>query len=258
MPREITRRCFPTSDRGANPVSHSTNTPATTHPSNKQPHGSLFRSRPALPRYGANGSIGWKGGSPLLATTSTRFWSKKPGQAMKSRHFALTLYCYCSAAGSSPSAGSPLSDPAFTTRPQAAPCLTAYYMVLIFPLVVVVPFSAFRSLSAERDENTYDLLRVSSLTPRQIITGKLASSIVQMGVYFSAVAPCLAFTYLLRGIDILTIALFLSFAVLACMGLSMLGLLAAATTQKNRGQIFSRSDSSHCFLVFFDRMRSHY
>ncbi|HNU08284.1 MAG TPA: hypothetical protein PKO33_11010, partial [Pyrinomonadaceae bacterium] len=69
--------------------------------------------------------------------------------------------------------------------------LLFYYGILAFPLAVIVPFAAFRSLAAERDENTYDLLAVSTLTPRQIINGKLGSAIVQMGVYFSAISPCL-------------------------------------------------------------------
>ena len=63
-------------------------------------------------------------------------------------------------------------------------------------------YAAFRSLAAEREDNTYDLLSITTLKPRQIISGKLGSSVVQMGVYFSAITPCLAFTYLLRGIDL--------------------------------------------------------
>ena len=43
--------------------------------------------------------------------------------------------------------------------------------------------AAFRSLAAEREDNTYDLLSITTLKPRQIISGKLGSSIVQMVVY---------------------------------------------------------------------------
>lgn len=77
--------------------------------------------------------------------------------------------------------------------------LVWYFGILTFALTVVVPFGAFRSLASEREENTYDLLRVSTLSARQIVNGKIASAAVQMGVYFSAVAPCIAFSYLLRG-----------------------------------------------------------
>ena len=51
-------------------------------------------------------------------------------------------------------------------------------------------------------------------------SGKLGSAILQMMVYYSALAPCIAFTYLLRGIDIITIGLFLAYSFLASLLLS--------------------------------------
>jgi ABC-type Na+ efflux pump permease subunit len=69
-----------------------------------------------------------------------------------------------------------------------------------------VPYGAYRSLATEREDRTYELLSVTTLRPRQIIGGKLAGAVLQMLVYLSAISPCLAFTYLLRGLDILTIA----------------------------------------------------
>ena len=38
-----------------------------------------------------------------------------------------------------------------------------YYAILAFPLAVVVPYAAFRSLAAEREDNTYDLLSITTL-----------------------------------------------------------------------------------------------
>ncbi len=81
-----------------------------------------------------------------------------------------------------------------------------YYLILAFPLLVIVPYGAFRSLAGEREDRTYELLSITTLKPRQVISGKLGSAVLQMLVYFSAVSPCLAFTYMLRGIDVLTIA----------------------------------------------------
>ncbi len=62
------------------------------------------------------------------------------------------------------------------------------------------------------------LLSITTLKPRQIISGKLGSSIVQMAVYFSAITPCLAFTYLLRGVDVPTIAVLLVYTFLGRLG----------------------------------------
>jgi hypothetical protein len=111
-----------------------------------------------------------------------------------------------------------------------------YYIVLTFPLLVVVPLAAFRSLASEREDNTYDLLSITTLKSRQIISGKLGSAVAQMGVYLSAITPCLAFTYLLRGVDIPTIAVLIGFTFLWSLALSITGLLLATLTQQRFAQ----------------------
>src|SRR5207244_7068662 len=107
-----------------------------------------------------------------------------------------------------------------------------YYTILAFALFVVVPYAAFRSLAAEREDNTYDLLSITTLRSRQIISGKLGSAVLQMAVYFSAIMPCLAFTYLLRGIDLPTITFVLAYLFLWSLGLSMVGILVATLTKR--------------------------
>ena len=58
-----------------------------------------------------------------------------------------------------------------------------------------------------------------------------------MAVFFSAIMPCLAFTYLLRGVDIVTIALLLIYTFFGSLGLSMLGLTLATASKQRYGQI---------------------
>lgn len=164
---------------------------------------------------------------------------KEARQALKSRHFTFTFllllaWCWLATIG-----GVALVGPGIYYAAAGGTLFQWYYFALILPLAIVVPFTAFRSLCGEREENTYDVLRVSALSPRQIVSGKLGSAMVQMAVYFSAVAPCLAFTYLLRGLDVITIALLLTYAALGCAGLSMIGLFAAAIAQRKQGQVLS-------------------
>jgi hypothetical protein len=116
--------------------------------------------------------------------------------------------------------------------------LSWYYGILAFPLVVVVPYSAFRSLASEREDNTYDLLSITALRPRQIISGKLGSSVVQMAVYFSAITPCLAFTYLLRGVDLPTIGVLMVYTFCGSLGLSMISILLATLSEQRFAQVF--------------------
>jgi len=101
----------------------------------------------------------------------------------------------------------------------------------------VVPYGAFRSMCGEQEDRTYELLSITTLHPRQIVSGKLASSIVQMLVYLSAVSPCLAFTYLLRGIDVFTIFLVVAYLFAGSLGYTMLALLLATLTDRRHWQI---------------------
>ena len=109
-------------------------------------------------------------------------------------------------------------------------------MILAFPLLVVVPHGAFRSLSDERDDRTFELLAITTLSPRQIIAGKLGAAMIQMLIYLSAVSPCLTFTYLLRGIDLPTILLGLGYTVLASLGLSLVSILAGSVAAERPWQ----------------------
>lgn len=156
---------------------------------------------------------------------------KETRQALKSKQFLITfvlllLACWLWSIG-----GVAIIGPEIYYRQSGPTLFAGYYLILSFPLTVIVPFSAFRSLINEQEENTYDVLSISTLSPRQIVTGKLGSSLVQMVVYFSAVAPCLAFTYLLRGIDIFTMGVLMCYVFFGALALSAIGLLLATISK---------------------------
>ncbi len=161
---------------------------------------------------------------------------KETRQALKSRQFVFTFVALLVACWLITIIGVAMIGPGIYYSASGGVLLQWYYYVLLFPLAVIVPFTAFRSLLTEKEDNTYDLLTVTTLSPRRIVNGKLSSAMIQIGVYFSAIAPCIAFTYLLRGIDVLTIALLLALAVLGSIGLSMVGLVFAAAAKQKYGQ----------------------
>ena len=80
--------------------------------------------------------------------------------------------------------------------------------------------------------------------------GKLGSAILQMMVYYSALAPCIAFTYLLRGIDIITIGLFLAYTFMASLLLSIFGLMMATVTRARHWQVLLSVVFVMALLVF--------
>ncbi len=151
---------------------------------------------------------------------------KETRQALKSRQFVLTfmvtlLACWIASFALVAIVG---ADVFYISSGDEM--LLVYCCILAFPLMLVVPYSTFRSLASEQEDNTYDLLSITSLSSRQIITGKLGSAVVQIVVYLSAVSPCIAFSYLLRGVEVFTVVILLGSYVLVSLGLSVLALLA--------------------------------
>ena len=73
--------------------------------------------------------------------------------------------------------------------------MLGYYFVLALPMLLVVPLAAYRSLECEIDDGTLELLSITSLSPWQIVLGKLASAMLQMMLYFVVLFPCIAYAY---------------------------------------------------------------
>ena len=154
---------------------------------------------------------------------------KETRQALKSRQFTASFWLVLLFAAGWSFVGISILMPSVYYLPSGRFMLIGYFVVLCIPLLLVVPFSAFRSLATECEDGTYELLSITSLSARQIVTGKLGSAVLQMMVYYAALAPCIAFTYLLRGMDIGTIVIllvgtFLISVLFCCVGLVFAGM----------------------------------
>lgn len=175
---------------------------------------------------------------------------KEARQAMKSRQFVVTFSLLLVGGWLWTLLFIVSGLPAIYYAPVGPGVLRGYYVILSIPLLIVVPYAAFRSLAGEWEDGTFELLSITALTSRQIITGKLASAVLQMLVYYSALAPCIAFTYLLRGIDIVTIALLLGYSFAASLILSAFGLMMATVTRVRHWQVLLSVVLVMALLVF--------
>jgi hypothetical protein len=113
-----------------------------------------------------------------------------------------------------------------------------YFGTVCIALGVVVPFGAFRSLLNERDDNTYELLSITTLSPGQIVRGKWACAIVQALLFYSAIAPFIAFTSLLQGFDFAQAAVLLATALYGSCALSITTLMLSTTVKQRIWQGF--------------------
>lgn len=174
---------------------------------------------------------------------------KEMRQALKSRQFVLTFMLLLAVAWLV-SAGTVIFAPVAVEFGAAGHSLfLVYFGILAFAVFVIVPFGAHRSMLAERDQNTYELLSISALTPRQIVNGKLLSAMVQSFVFYSAITPFIAFASLLQGFD-LPSCLFLlvaAFAWSACV--SMFTLMLSTLARQRQYQ--AANSMGMFFLLMF-------
>ena len=201
---------------------------------------SPFGSSSATDRNTTPPSAGWHALEELVARGSERLnpiLVKEARQALKSKQFVITFTLLLLAGWVWSMLGVALLSPGVYYAPGGRFMLIGYFIILSIPVLVNVPFSAFRSLASEREDGTFELLSITALSARQIVTGKLGSAILQMLVYFSALAPCIAFTYLLRGIDIITIAFLLFYTFVASVMLAAFGLVVATVTRARHWQV---------------------
>ncbi|MFL5357688.1 ABC transporter permease [Archangium sp.] len=102
----------------------------------------------------------------------------------------------------------------------------------------IIPYSAYRSLAREREDETWVLLILTGLGPRRILRGKVASFLVQAGLYASAVGPFLLFSYYLNGIDLPTILVVLVLGLCWLVFLTVVAVGAATLADGRMGRAF--------------------
>lgn len=157
---------------------------------------------------------------------------KETRQSLKSRQFLWTFFLLLIAVVGWSMLGYSISV-SDDSVPTGQFLLTGFWSILAVPLGIIIPFSVFRSMASEFENDTIQLVTITTMRPHQIVLGKLGSAMLQMLVYFSVLAPCIAFTYLLRGVDLVQIAFGLLLSFFGSLGLSTVGLFLAGTTSNN-------------------------
>jgi hypothetical protein len=84
-----------------------------------------------------------------------------------------------------------------------------FTVILTGASLLFIPLYVGVRLAAERQESNLDLLYISTLTPERIIRGKFLCGAYMTVLFFSACMPFMAFTNLLRGVDLPTVVFIL-------------------------------------------------
>jgi hypothetical protein len=122
--------------------------------------------------------------------------------------------------------------------PRGQTYFFTYFVCLGLVHFFVIPYSAYRSLAREREDETWVLLALTGMGPRRILRGKVTSFLAQAALYASAVGPFLLFSYYLNGIDLPTILVVLALGAAWVVFLTVLGVCAATLADGRLGRAF--------------------
>ncbi len=161
---------------------------------------------------------------------------KETRQALKSRQFVMTFMLLLIASWSISVFGLLVAGESIEYGEAGISFFYIFYTVLMVAILIIVPYGAFRSLLSEREQNTFELLSITALSPKQIVWGKLLSALVQVFIYYSAIAPFIAFSSLLPGFELPSVAYLLVISVLASLGLSMMALMFSTAAAQRQWQ----------------------
>ncbi len=104
---------------------------------------------------------------------------------------------------------------------------SAFMVILAGASVFFIPLYVGVRVAAERQENNPDLLYVSTLSPARIIRGKFLCGAYMALLFFSACMPFMAFTNLLRGVDLPTVFFILFYLFLVVCAANMIAIFFA-------------------------------
>jgi hypothetical protein len=179
-------------------------------------------------------------------------------QALKSRQFVVTFLLLLLAAWAGSIFGVSLLGESIDYGSSAVTFYAGFLFALCAATLVIVPFSTFRSIVEERTETTLELVQITALSPVQIVRGKTFSAMVQVLVYYCAIAPFIAFTALLPGFDVVhvTFSLAMLFITALCFSVVALaiGTQARNTTYQALSTIFVIAMAIGGMMAFFGFM----
>ena len=112
-------------------------------------------------------------------------------------------------------------------QPVGLGAFMTIFTLLFTACIFFVPMHSGFRMAAERSDTNVDLLFITTIRPRTIVLGKLFTALALVCLLFSSSLPFLVFAYVLRGIDFLSIAYVLVFALVIIGSQAILSLFAA-------------------------------
>lgn len=105
---------------------------------------------------------------------------------------------------------------------------TALFTVVFTAGVFLVPMYAGFRMAAERADTNPDLLFITTIRPRTIVLGKVTAVSALVILLFSSALPFLMFSYVLRGIDFVSMGVLIALAIVVVISHAITALFIGA------------------------------
>ena len=94
-----------------------------------------------------------------------------------------------------------------------------FYAILTIGSMLFIPIYTGTRFAKEREDSNMDLMFITTLTPGQIIRGKILGGVILTALFYSVFMPFMSFCYLLRGVDLpsMFVVLAMSFIVVTAL-----------------------------------------
>lgn len=110
-------------------------------------------------------------------------------------------------------------------------------LLLMTAVVMIVPGLTALSVVGERERQTFHLLQVTQLSPLQIVSGKLWSSMSYFILLVVAVAPVAALPLLFGGVSIVDVLVGLGMIILTAVTIGSIGIWGSSRARSSRGAV---------------------
>jgi hypothetical protein len=181
----------------------------------------------------------WQEAWALLSERANPIVVKEARQALNSRQFVFAFSLTLVAVLCWTVMAVVMQLPELYYVPGGMTLLSGYMVILACPLLLIIPYSAYRSMVVEAEDRTFELVSISALSAQQIVNGKMYSSLLQIIVYLATLSPGFVITYLLRGVLLSSIVYYLVFTLQFSIALTGLSILAAALGRSKFLQVLS-------------------
>ncbi|MED5374306.1 MAG: hypothetical protein VX899_25025 [Myxococcota bacterium] len=107
---------------------------------------------------------------------------------------------------------------------------TGIYFCMAGAMLGLVPFQAFVAAGGGGRGSRAELLQLTALRPRQIVAGRLMSSLAQSGLVLAALLPYLALGFLLPGVDLFALFFIVVYTLIWSLAISSVTIAASFLT----------------------------